>query len=105
MSTLATALLAVENPIDFDDVSPSFSALGDAQGPLLTIGGVLWALCIAGAVLYLAKAFVTYATAKNQGMVEKVGEAAKDIKHGLIALGGLAGLPIIVTGIFAVANS
>lgn len=75
---------------------PSLDALGELQGIWFTVAGTVWGICVAGAVLFLAKGFLEYAAARQQGYSEKIGESAKDIKHALIGLAGLAGLPLIV---------
>jgi hypothetical protein len=91
-------ILASYNPMD--NIKPDISFLGsDFNGYWVKVGGVLWAFCIAGGVLYLAKGFLQYATARQQGMIEKVTEAAREIKQALGALAGLVALPILVTAL------
>lgn len=80
-----------ENPLE--GVSPNFDLLG---GGVITIVAILWGLCFLGAILFLAKGFLQYAAAKRQGMVENVGEAAKEVKQALIGVAGLVALPAIV---------
>lgn len=94
---LSTYILAQVDEFDpMDGVTPS---LGDFNDKWLVIGGVLWAVCIVGATIYLAKGFLQYAAARQQGMVERVSESAKEIKHALVGLAGLAALPVIVLGV------
>ena len=97
MNKLMVNVLAAQGDFDpLDGVSPS---LGDFQGKWVIIAGLIWALCIVGATVYLAKGFLQYATARHQGMVERVAESAKEIKHALVGLAGLAGLPLIVVAV------
>lgn len=84
---------------DFDPMDGVSPSLGDFNDKWLVIGGLIWGICIVGATVYLAKGFLQYATARQQGMVERVAESAKEIKHALVGLGGLAALPIIVLGV------
>ncbi|OKI26391.1 hypothetical protein A6A25_32420 [Saccharothrix sp. CB00851] len=81
----------MENPLE--GVSPNFDLLGSG---VITIVAILWGLCFLGAALFLAKGFLQYAAAKKQGMVENVGEAAKEVKQALVAVAGLVALPAIV---------
>ena len=83
----------------FDPMKGIKPSLGDFDAKWVVIGGLIWGLCIVGATVYLAKGFLQYATARHQGMVERVAESAKEIKHALVGLAGLAGLPVIVVAV------
>jgi hypothetical protein len=84
--------------------APSLSELGDLEGIWFKVAGTIWGICVAGAVMFLAKGFLEYAAARQQGYSEKIGESAKDIKHALIGLAGLAGLPVIVGAVMGLMN-
>jgi hypothetical protein len=99
MLNTAVSYVLAQGAGDFDPMDGVSPTLGDFGGKWLVIGGLIWGLCIVGATVYLAKGFLQYATARHQGMVERVAESAKEIKHALVGLAGLAGLPVIVLGV------
>jgi len=91
----------VENPLD--GVTPDMGVLGDAFGQTwIRVAGALWALLIAGAALYLGAAFLSMAQARRIGNSHMMSEATGDVKIRAAALGGLVGLPVIVSAIITV---
>lgn len=89
-----------DNPLE--NVTPDFDILGSE---VLTIVGILWGIAFLGAILFLAKGFLQYASAKQQGMYERVGEAAKEVKQALIGVAGLVALPAIVALVISIMNA
>jgi len=102
-STPDVGTVLADNPLT--GVEPNMSILGEQfKNTWVKIAGALWLLCVMGTIIYLAKAFLEYATARSRGYSEKVTEAAKEVKHALVGLSGLAALPVIVSTVFFVFN-
>ncbi|MDH6119789.1 hypothetical protein [Kitasatospora sp. GAS204B] len=86
-------------------IAPNVSNFGSFTTAVAGIIGILYFLVLLGCIGYLGKAFLQYASARQQGYAEKVTEAAKDIKHALIALVGLGLIPVIIATIATLTGS
>ncbi len=91
----------VQNPLN--GVSPDMSVLGGAFNNIwIRVAGALWALALAAATIYLAYGFLNMSQAKRMGNAHMMSEATGDVKIRAAAVGGLVGLPVIVSAIIAV---